>query len=199
MKLVKVLVLIAVVALAVPQLASAADTNNDIGVVVGYITPMSDSTIEGDKTEADSAMDYGIAYKHIFSNRLGVGANLLIAQHDVKVNGEKAGTIDNMPLLFDLNFHFLPKRNLYVGVTAGYSFWGDVKLDHPTVEGETSLQTKQNVVYGVNLGYDFHIGENWSILANVRYLGEKVEGDAADSEDVNVNPLVANLGLAYRF
>jgi outer membrane protein W len=196
MKLVKVLVLIAAVVLAVPQFASAADTNNDIGVVVGYLTPMSDSTIEGYKYEADSAMDYGIAYKHIFGNRLGIGASLLMAQHDVKVEGQKVGTIDNMPLLFDLNFHFLPKRNLYVGVTAGYSFWGDVKYDNSV--GGGSDKTKQNVVYGVNLGYDFHIGDNWSILANVRYLGEKVEPDQG-GDSVNVNPLVTNLGVAYRF
>jgi outer membrane protein W len=199
MRTVKVLALLAVLALAIPM-ASAADTKNDLGVVVGYVMPMSDSTVStGEdttaKAEADSTIDYGLAYKYKFRENMSFGASLLFADHDVKLGGEKVGTISNMPILLDYNFHMLAKKNLYVGVTLGYSFWGDLKLDN----GEGTQSTKQNVIYGLNLGYDFHIGDNWAILTNVRYLGEKVESDESGSDSVSVNPIVANVGVAYRF
>src|SRR5262245_45613312 len=137
----KALILIAVIALAVTQVSAAAtETKNDLGVVVGYIDPLSDSTISGVKFETDSAVDYGIAYKHRFleSGRLSVGGTLLFAQFDIKAAGTKVATIDNMPLLVDANWHFLANKNLYAGVTVGYAFWGDVKPEG----GGPSVKTK---------------------------------------------------------
>lgn len=199
MRRLSAVILIVVVALLVPMVAAAAESKNDIGVVVGYIGPTADSTIDLEKTKAESTVDYGIAYKHKFleSNRLSLGVNLLFAQHDVKVSGTKIGTIDNMPILLDLNWHFLAKKNLYVGVTAGYAMWGDFK---PEGGGE-SVSVKKNVVYGLNLGWDILLGEHWAIPINVRYLGQKVETDQANvqNETVNVNPIVANVGVSYRF
>lgn len=199
MRLTKALILVAVVALFVPQIASAADTKNDIGVVVGYIAPTSDSTIEGFKAEANSTLDYGIEYKRRFleSNRLSLGINLLFAQHDVKVDGEKVATIDNMPILIDLNWHFLKSKGLYVGVTGGYAMWGDLKPEG----GGSSVKVSQNFVYGLNLGWDFALGDHWAILTNVRYLGQKVETDEPDvqNDTVDLSRIVANVGFAYRF
>ena len=198
MRTVKVLVLLAVLALAIPM-ASAADSKSDLGVVVGYIMPMSDSTVDGSKTEADSTMDYGLAYKYKFRENMSFGANLLYADFDIKSGGEKAGTISAMPLLFDFNFHLLKGKNLYIGATLGYTFWGDAK-GVPDGEGGTmTVPTKDNWVYGLNLGFDFPIGDNWAILTNVRYLGQKVEPDQSGSDSLNVNPLIANVGVAYRF
>ena len=197
MRALKVLALLAVVALAIPM-ASAADTKNDLGVVVGYIMPTSDSTIDGDKIEADSTIDYGLAYKFKFRPNMSIGANLLYSDHDVKVGGQKIATVSNMPILFDFNYHLLKNKNLYIGATLGYSFWGDIKGEN----GFTgTVSTKDNFVYGLNVGYDLPVGENWAILFNFRYLGEKVETDESgvQNEDVNVNPIVANVGVAYRF
>jgi outer membrane protein W len=61
----------------------------------------------------------GLEYKHKFleSNRLSLGISALYSQFDVKANGQKIGTIDNVPILLDLNWHFLEKRGLYIGVT----------------------------------------------------------------------------------
>jgi outer membrane protein W len=200
MKLVKGLILVGIVALVVPQIAAAADAKNEIGVVVGYIAPMSDSTFDGAKQEADSTVDYGIAYKYRFRENMSFGASVLYANHDLKADGEKAGTISNMPLLFDFNLHLLKGKQLYVGVTVGYAFWGDAKDVPIGDEGEPGTVTvKQNFVYGLNLGYDFHLGDKWAILTNVRYLGQKVEPDVSGASDLSVNPIVANVGLAYRF
>jgi len=198
MKVTRVLILLAVVALFIPHVTAADVKKNDIGVVVGYIAPTSDSTVQGIKTEADATVDYGIEYKHKFmdSNRLSLGVSVLFASFDVKAAGQKIGSIDNMPILVDANWHFLESRGLYVGVTAGYSTWG--KVD---VNGGGNIAVKDNAVYGANFGWDFGLGEHWAILTNVRYLGQKVETDDPNvpDESVTVNPVIANVGFAYRF
>ena len=201
MSMVKARVWIAVAALSVTcAVAASGEKKNDVGVLVGYIAPTSDSTISGVKTEADSTIDYGLEYKHRFleSNRLSLGVTLLYAQFDVKEGGQKTGTIDNFPILVDVNWHLLKNKNLYVGATAGYAMWGDFKPEG----GGSNTSIKQNVVYGLNLGYDIPIGDRWAILTNVRYLAQEAESDepgAAADDSIDVNPVVVNVGFAFRF
>lgn len=199
MRATRLLILLAVVALVVPLAAAADVPKNDIGIVVGYIAPTSDSTVQGVKAEADSTVDYGLEYKHKFmeSNRLSLGISTLYAEFELKANGQKVGSIENVPILIDLNWHFLEKRGLYIGVTGGYSMWGNLK-----VQGVgSSVAVKDDFVYGVNLGWDFGLGAHFAILTNVRYLGQKVESDDPNipNESVSVNPVIANIGFAYRF
>jgi outer membrane protein W len=197
----KALLLSAVVLLGVTcvDAASGDETKNDIGVVVGYIAPSTDSTISGIKTEADSTIDYGIEYKHRFlkSNRLSLGLSVLYASFDIKAAGSKSGSISNTPILVDLNWHLLKNKALYVGVTAGYAMWGNFDPQG----GGGSVNIKQDFMYGLNLGYDIAIGKRWAILTNLRYLGLKAETDQSGvaSQTVDVNPIVANVGFAFRF
>jgi outer membrane protein W len=199
MRNVMVVLLIALVAVVAPQIASAEVKKNDIGVLVGYIAPSSDSTISGITTEATSTVDYGLEYKHKFGdgNHISLGLSVLYAQFDVEAGGTKVSTIDNIPILVDLNWHFLENRSLYVGVTAGYAMWGDLEPSG----GGSAVSVKQNVVYGANLGWDIPLGERWAILTNVRYLVQEVETDqsGATNSKFNVNPVVANVGFAFRF
>ena len=197
----KALLLVAIVFLGVTSVAVAAgdETKNDVGVVVGYIAPSTDSTILGVKTEAKSTVDYGVEYKHRFleSNRLSLGVSVLYADFDVKAAGTKVGDVSNTPILVDVNWHFLKNKALYVGATAGYSMWGNFQPQG----GGSSINIKNDVLYGLNVGYDIAIGKRWAILTNVRYLGMKAETDVSNvaNQTVDVNPIVANVGFAFRF
>ena len=197
---VKALLLVAILFLGVTYVAAASggETKNDLGVVVGYVWPSSDSTISGIKFEADSTIDYGVEYKHRFlaSNRLSVGGTVLFANYDAKAAGTKFGDIDNTMFLVDANWHFLANKALYVGATLGYSDWGNLN-----VQGVGGVNTKSNTVYGLNLGYDIPIGKRWAILTNLRYLSQKVETDVSGGGNisVDVNPIIANVGFAWRF
>jgi outer membrane protein W len=195
----RILFLMAAVALFIPNAGASDVTKNDIGLLVGYIAPTSSSDITGIEVKAEGTLDYGLQYRHKFGegNRIGLGFSALYSQFDVKTAGVKTGTIDNLPVLVDLNFHFLEKRSLFIGVTAGYSMWG--KLD--AQGGGGSVKVKDNALYGVNLGWDINLGDHWAILTSLRYLWQKVETDdpAIPDETVDVNPVVANLGVAYRW
>ena len=194
-------ILIGLLAATVSHLTFAEVKKNDFGVLVGYIAPTSDSDVFGTKTEAEATVDYGLEYKHKFleSNSLGLGVSVLYSQFDIKAGGTNAGTIDNIPILVDLNWNFLENKNMYLGVTAGYSMWGDV--EPPSGVAGSPVKVKQNVVYGANFGWDILIGERWAFLTNLRYLGQEVETDTSGvpTTKIKVNPVVANIGFAIRF
>jgi outer membrane protein W len=206
MKLVKVLVLVAMVALIVPQIASAADAKNEIGLFVGYVSPTGEQTgTDGDiswKDKADSAMSFGVAYQYRFTDLFSLGANLMYSKLDVKetetdIAEHKIGDITFMPLLFDGNFHVLKNSknvDFYLGPTVGYAFWGDFK----DVDGDT-VSAKGEFVYGANFGLDVPFGDNWAFNAGVRYLLVGAEPDFPGAEKMDVNPWVATVGISYKF
>jgi hypothetical protein len=151
MRVSRILILMAVVALFVPKVAAGDVTKNDFGILAGYIAPTTSTETGGIETKADGTVDYGLQYRHKFldSNRLTLGFSALYSQFDLKVAGQQAGTIDNIPILIDLNWNFLEKRSLFIGVTAGYAMWGKVDPQG----GGGSVSVKDNAVYGVNLGW----------------------------------------------
>ncbi len=204
MRTAKVLALIAVVALAIPM-ANAADSKNSIGVFVNYLIPSGDysGTIEEGVTqtlEADSAMGYGLSYRYMFHPKWDFGASIMFAEHDItgSVTGEGSETIGSiswMPILLDANWH-LGKRGLfYVGPTLGYAMWDSID-----VNGGDSVSIKDSFVYGLNLGFDFPLGDNWAINANARYLMVGAETDeGSDNITVDVNPWIVGVGVSYKF
>jgi len=204
MRRTRILVLIVVVALAIP-LANAADKKNSIGVFVNYLWPTGDySASDGDVTvtlEPDSAMGYGLGYRHMFNPKWDFGASLFFAEHDVNgtvsgVGSAKIGTVSWMPILLDANWHFGKKGLFYVGPTIGYAMWDSIDL----VEGFGSISTKDSFIYGLNFGLDVPFGKGWAFNANARYLQVGVETDeGAGDFTVDVNPWLVGVGISYKF
>ena len=215
MKLMKILALVAIVALAVP-LANAADSKHKFSFFAGYAMPMSDysesetigDVVEGISIEADDAFGYGIGYEYRYSERMSFGASLSYWDHDVNAtyseDGEtlfdgKIGGITAMPILFDLNFHFLDKLDLYVGPTIGYVMWDDLSLDDTDFEDAGEVPINDAFAYGVNVGLDIPLGENWAISGGLRYLFVDAEIDESDAPSVGIDPLLVTVGVGYKF
>ena len=90
MRTMKVLALLAVVAIAVP-LANAADTKHSVGVFVNYLWTTGDwsgqiDTETSAKIEADSAMGYGLGYRYMFTPKWDFGASIFQASRIVAMS-----------------------------------------------------------------------------------------------------------------
>lgn len=188
-----ILAMAAAALVAVP--AMAADETLIYRGNLTFIAPTSDSTIDGDKVEADSALGLDASFEYKFSKAWGIEAAVLYANHDVKVDGQTIGDISQTPLLFSANYHFptTGKADFYVGPTLGYTFWGDLKIDDAG-----SVNTDGEFTYGLNGGIDVPLKGNWAFTAGLRYLFVKAGPDGVDG-DVDVNPLALRAGVAYRF
>ena len=98
MRLVRALVLIAVIALAVPQVAGAADMKHSLGLSAGYFGPTGDLStnflvgeVEIPATiELASTGVVGLAYQYRFNQKFSLGASLLYANPDFRVSSTEA-------------------------------------------------------------------------------------------------------------
>ncbi len=216
MRVLRSLSLIAAIAWAIPQLAAAADTKNEIGVFAGYLSPTGElktnilvNDVDVPATiKLDSAAEFGLAYQYRFTDLFSLGASLLYSKLDVKLTSPEAsgkiGDTTLMPLLLDGNFHVLKNMktlDFYLGPTVGYAWWGDLKPQGiaSDIGNTTSIKVKGKAVYGANFGLDVPFGSNWAFNAGVRYLWAKAEPDAVDTQSIDVNPWLVNVGVSYRF
>ena len=211
MRLMKVLALAAVVALAVP-LAAAADSKHKLSLFAGYSMPtgeLSRSGVIDDvpvdlKDTADDAMGYGLGYEYRHSKLLSFGASLSYWKHEIHVTmtdedgatlyDGKHGDWSWMPLLLDANFHVLGGEavDLYLGPTVGYTMFGDFEED-----GD-SFASNDQFTYGLNVGLDVALGENWAFSGGLRYLQFDGEVEGYDYK-LPIDPLIVTVGVGYKF
>lgn len=197
----KKIVLFVMVALLVPAALAAEPNTGHLRLNAEYVVPMSDTTEEGVKAEADKALGFEASYEHMFNKMFGLELAIAYADHDIKANGSKIASVSSMPVLLNGNFHFLEGLDLYVGPTIGYAFLGDLKAENGFEfdEGQTSVGTKSQFVYGVNAGLDIPIGATTAITLGVRYLALEAEPDQPDSGKLKVDPLFVRAGIAFKF
>jgi len=106
-----------------------------------------------------------------------------------------------MPILFDANFHLFGGSaiDFYLGPTIGYAMFDD--FEPVPIEGVETVNTPLNdqFTYGVNVGLDFNLGENWAISGGLRYLLLDAEPDAPDASTLPINPVIVTVGVGYKF
>ncbi len=215
MRLVKVVVLAAVVLLIVPQVVSAQESKNTVRLSAEYISPTGDFTgvillddLEAEaKLQADEALGAEVGYEYRYSDLLGLEANLAYTKHDIRLSAlgvdEKVGDVTFMPLLFGANFHLFrgKKVDFYVGPTLGLAMFGDI--NQTGAASGPSIKTKDKFTWGGALGLDVPFGSHWAFTAGAKYLVLDAETDAAEVLGENIklgfDPWIVRAGIAYRF
>ncbi len=113
-------------------------------------------------------------------------------------NGEAIGTFRHLPPTLLLQYHFtgLPGYRPYVG--AGINYTDISKVD--ILSGAARLD---NHSWGgaLQLGVDFELDRNWSLNLDLKkvYLKTDVWVGGENTGTLKLNPLMAGIGLGYRF
>lgn len=136
-------------------------------------------------------------------------------QHDVTVKGAtiypsgaattvpsvKIGTFKELPPTLTLKYNFLPEGVFrpYFGVGINVTSITDVNLNVPTV-GAVKLDST-TVGAAVQAGFDYQVAASWFVNADIKYV--QIEPDLKFNGQkiatVKVNPILAGIGVAYRF
>jgi outer membrane protein W len=162
-----------------------------------YVSPLSDSSLAGiaDSVEASSEFGWEIGAEWKPTDRLGLEVAYLDATHDVEANGTAIGDISLRPWNFSLNFHLVDRDrfNWWVGPTVSYIDWSEIELN-----GGASLDVDSETTYGVSTGMSIGLGDTFALQFGLRYLDASVESPSLP-DDVSVDPLFVNMGVAFRF
>lgn len=123
------------------------------------------------------------------------------AKHKVEAGGGELGKTWILPPTLTLQYHFTPEKKFspYVGAGLNYSiFYGENDT------GATSdMDIGNSLGYALQAGFDYWLDDKWGINADLKYIDidadVSVAGGTVNARDVGIDPIIAGVGISYRF
>ena len=171
-----------------------------------------DETLAGtedfERTEAtiNNGSGFGLEGECMVTPRLGIPLTLMWLSHDAHVMYDSSTEwlmddtdIDWFSVTAGLNYHFLEPDNkfdLWAGPFIGLVSFDDAKV---TLGNETTTTKFDDpFVWGLQLGLDVPARQGFAFYAGLRWFNLEAEVEGQDI-DFNLNPLMWNAGVSYRF
>ncbi len=168
------------------------------------------------QVDLDSNTQLGIAITHMLTNSIGL--EVLAATpftHEASLAGDLTGLgsiaeIKHLPPTISLQYYFNEGSNFvpYLGLGINYTKVlsaditsnGSAVLDSLGIT-DHSVDAKDSTGLAYQAGFDYWLGENWSLSAAAWKIDISTTVTVANavSVDVDIDPLVYMFGLGYRF
>ena len=161
--------------------------------------------------EDDTAL--GISLTYMLSEKIGI--ELLAStpfEHTINESGVGVGTVGtakHLPPTISGQYYFLnadSKIQAYIGLGLNYTvfFDEDVSAAFEGALGDSDMALDDSFGLAAQLGADFLLNDNWAINATVWHIDIDTEADintsvGTVSMDVDIDPWVAMIGVAYKF
>lgn len=207
----------AVAAMATPAFAEQGDWLVRLRGI--YVAPQDDAgpvlpAVPTGSVSVDDAIVPELDFTYFLTNHIGAELILATSPHDI--NGAAAlsglGKIADtmaLPPTLTLQYHFAPEAKVrpYVGAgvnwTIFYSEDSTATLDG-ALGGATKVSLDDSFGWAVQAGVDFDITERVFLNLDIKYIDIDTTatlntGGAINTVDVDINPIVAGIGLGMRF
>ncbi|WP_374601164.1 OmpW family protein [Arenimonas sp.] len=187
-----------------PALAQeAGDWTVSVGAHV--VAPKSgNGTLAGGALAADVGDDWRptITAEYFFSPNLGLEVLAALPfEHDIKLNGVKAGSTKHLPPTFTLQYHFRNESIVtpFLGAGVNYTRFFDEKTTGPLAGTDLSLDASWGLA--AHAGLDFAIGEGKWLRVDARHIDidTDVKVNGAGVGTVNIDPLVYGAAFVWAF
>lgn len=173
-----------------------------VKVGVTHIKPKSDNgKVINDSVGIDVGSSTRPSFSLTYMATKNVGVELLGAfpfKHDIDAAGlGNIGSTRHLPPTLSLQWHFLPDSKVqpYVGVGVNYTTFFRTR----SVLGDLHLSDSWGLA--AQAGVDIKLDKNWFMSADIRYIDikSKVRLNGEHIGKVRIDPLVATVGIGYRF
>lgn len=191
-------------AISAPALAQeAGDWTFSVGAHV--VAPKSDNgSLAGGTLDADVGDDWRptITAEYFFSPNLGLEILASLPfEHDIELNGVKAGSTRHLPPTFTLQYHFRNDTMVtpFVGAGVNYTHFFDEETTGPLAGTDLSLDASWGLA--AHAGLDFAIGTNKWLRIDARYMDidTDVKVNGADVGTVNIDPMIYGAAFVWSF
>lgn len=199
-----ILVPLALAALASPALAQeAGDWTFSVGAHV--VAPKSgNGSLAGGALSADVGDDWRptVTAEYFFSRNLGLEVLAALPfEHDIDLNGVRAGSTRHLPPTFTLQYHFRngSRATPFLGAGVNYTRFFDEKTTGPLAGTDLSLGASWGLA--AHAGVDFAIADDRWIRLDARYLDidATVKVDGVRVGTVNIDPTVYGAAFVWSF
>lgn len=169
------------------------------------VVPDEDSTTNiGGEIDADFGITPELDFTYFFTDHIAAELIAATSKHDVKAEGTSLGNIDlgdvwALPPTLTAQYHFNPygQYRPYVGAGLGYIIWYNEDSG-----AAANIDYDNGIAYALQAGMDIGIDENWAFNVDAKKLFHNVDAtvnNGAVTADVDLDPWVFGVGLAYRF
>ncbi len=185
------------------------------GIVVA---PTDDATdvlpdFAGGSVNVENAVVPELDFTYFLTNNIGAELILATSPHDIEGTGAlaglgKVGDVMALPPTLTLQYHFNPDGAIrpYAGVGVNYTVFYSEDASKSLVGaiGATSLDLDDSVGVAFQAGLDFDLTDRWFMNVDVKYIDIDTTatlntGGAINKVDVDLDPIVAGIGIGMRF
>ena len=181
-----------------------APTENASDVLPGF---------PGGSVSVDNAIVPELDFTYFVTNNIGAELILATSPHDLQGEGALSGLgeiadVMVLPPTLTLQYHFNPngKFRPYAGVGVNYTIFYSEDASDSLVNavGPTSIDVDDSVGVAFQLGADIELSERWFLNADIKYIQIDTEatlnsGGTINTVDVDLDPIVAGVGVGFRF
>lgn len=167
------------------------------------VDPTSDNGhLAGAKTSVGSSMRPTFSIEYMLTPQWGFEALAALPfKHTLRLNGQRAATVRQLPPVLGVNYHFLAGAAVspFVGLGVNYTHFYDANGVGPL--SGTHVVAKDSWGAAAHGGIDFRLSERWILTADVRWIDirSKIHVDGADVGKAKIDPLVYGLSVGWRF
>ena len=160
-------------------------------------------SLAGGALEADVGSDWKptITAEYFFTPNLGLEVLASLPfEHDISLNGAKAGSTKHLPPTFTLQYHFDGETvSPFIGAGVNYTLFFDQQTSGPLAGAELDLGNSWGLA--AHAGVDFRLADNRAIRLDVRWMDidTDVSVNGADVGTVKIDPLVYGVAYVWNF
>lgn len=164
----------------------------------------SSSTSIGGHVTADTGYAPELDITYFFTPNIAAELIAATTNHDMGARNTALGNVDLgdvwvLPPTLTLQYHFNPEGQFrpYIGAGVNYMlFYGD------NAGAVSAIDYENGFGVAAQVGMDIGLDENWALNFDVKKLWNNVDvklNGGAVTADVDLDPWVVGVGLAYRF
>ncbi len=189
---------------ATPALAQqAGDWTFGLGAHV--VAPKSDNgSLAGGAFDADVGNNWRPTFTGEYFFRDNWGIEVLASlpfQHDIELNGVKAGSTKHLPPTVSLQYHFTGSEKVkpFIGAGVNYTLFFSQDTTGPLAGADLDLENS----FGLALhgGLDFAVGTDKFVRLDARWIDidTDVKVNGGDVGTVNIDPMVYGAAFVWKF
>lgn len=175
------------------------------GIGAHSVSPKSDNgSLAGGALEADVGNDWRptVTAEYFFSPNWGLEILASLPfEHDISLNGTRAGSTKHLPPTVTLQYHFTGSETVrpFIGAGVNYTIFFEEDTTGPLAG--TDLDLDNSFGLAAHAGLDFVVGDNKWLRIDARWIDidTDVEVDGAGVGTVNIDPMVYGAAFVWQF
>jgi outer membrane protein len=166
----------------------------------------SDITVIGGHAEVDDSITADLDFTYFFTNHFATELTLAVAKNDVGAVNTAVGDLDLghvylLPPTLTAQYHFTPDSRFRPYVGAGVNYTVFFNADAGVAN---DIEYDNGFGFALQAGFDIGLDENWALNFDVKklLLSTDVTVHALGTTvhtDVDIDPWLFGIGIAYRF